>query len=75
MKKERPLNKSEQKLFARIYVASKIHHSVVHLTGVSEAEEDGITAELDSIVDRLLNGHGTEASSPAIIEYIKSLRK
>ncbi len=75
MRKERPLNKAEQKLFARLYTASLLDSDLMHIIPVSEAEEDGIVAELDSLRDKLMANHGAFYSTGGIIDYIKGLRK
>jgi hypothetical protein len=75
MSNNRPLNKSEQRLFARLYVASLLHHDIRHKIPVSDKEEQGIEAALVSIIDSLTKDHPSFASTGKIVEYIKGLRR
>jgi len=74
-KQSRPLNKAEQKVFAKIFIASLVKQTAIHYSSDSDKEESGICDAIEDLADKLAGPHPIFATPKLIADYIKTLRK
>ena len=73
----RPLNKKEQRLFAKLYLGNIAFQSdnISHARGLSEAEAEGVGKILMEMGEKLLGDYDIQGGASQIIAQIKANRK